>query len=317
MEAILSGQDPRLLVVVGPCSIHDQKAALDYARRLSQLAQELADRLFIVMRCYFEKPRTTVGWTGSIPDPNMDGSGDMKSGLRIARELLLEINALGLPAATEFLDPLVPQYIADLISWAAIGARTTESQTHRMMASGLSMPVGFKNSTDGNEAVAIQAILAARGKHTFLGFDEDGRSAIVSTTGNGSGHVVMRGGKHSPNYHETNIAAAQAALQKAGLPPELMVDCSHANSHKNHERQIEVCREVVRQRAAGNRGLIGLMIESNLFPGRQDIPPGLGPLEGLKYGVSVTDACISWGQTEKLLREAYDRLPGCSIAHPA
>lgn len=308
IEAILESRDSRLLAVVGPCSIHDVAAALEYAGKLRDLSLKLSDRLFIIMRIYFEKPRTTVGWTGLIADPYLDGTGEMDIGLQMARQLLLEINELGLPAATEFLDPLIPQYISDLMSWAAIGARTTESQTHRQMASGLSMPVGFKNSTDGNVKIAVQAMQAARGQHTFVGVNEKGESSIIRTKGNRFGHLVLRGGKDSPNYYEANIAAALIDLKQAGLPPLLMVDCSHANSCKSPDKQLEVCREVVRQRAAGNRGIIGIMIESNLFAGNQEISSGPGEFSQLKYGISVTDACLSWEQTEELLREVYNQL---------
>lgn len=308
IEAILEGRDLRLFVAVGPCSIHDATAVLEYADKLRDLSLKLSDRLFIVMRTYFEKPRTTIGWTGLISDPYLDGSGEIGIGLQLARRLLLGINELGLPTATEFLDPLIPQYIADLVSWAAIGARTTESQTHRQMASGLSMPVGFKNNTDGNVKIAIQAMQAARGCHTFVGVNERGESSIVRTGGNRFGHLVLRGGKDSPNYDEANIAAALLNLKQAGLPPLLMVDCSHANSCKNSDKQLEVCREVVRQRVAGNRGIGGTMIESNLFAGNQEIPSGPSELLQLKYGVSITDACISWAQTEELLRGIYEQL---------
>lgn len=309
VEAILSGSDPRWLVIVGPCSIHHVRAAMQYARKLSNLSQELSDRLLIVMRTYFEKPRTTLGWTGLISDPHLDGSGAMNVGLRRARRLLLAINELGLSTATEFLDPLVPQYIADLVAWAAIGARTTESQTHRQMASGLSMPVGFKNGTDGNVDIAVQAMQAARGRHTFLGFSDRGESAIIKTKGNKFGHIVLRGGKDNPNYHEANIVAALEKLKQVGLPQGLMVDCSHANSRKDPDKQIEVCREVARQRAAGSRGIIGVMLESNLLAGNQDIPP---KPRRPQAKVSVTDACIGWEQTNKLLREIYEQLPGCA-----
>lgn len=312
VAAILDRRDPRFLVIGGPCSIHHTKAAIKYARKLRALSQELSDRLFIVMRTYFEKPRTTLGWTGLISDPYMDGSGAMNTGLSRARRLLLVINELGLPTATEFLDPLVPQYIADLVTWAAIGARTTESQTHRQMASGLSMPVGFKNGTDGNVDIAIQAMQAASGRHTFVGVDERGVSVIVKTKGNGIGHLVLRGGKDRPNYDEANIAAASLNLKRAGLSPALMVDCSHANSRKDHDKQIEVCLEVARQRAAGNRSIIGVMLESNLLAGKQEIPTDPKQLHQLRPRVSVTDACISWEQTEELLRTTYAQLPCCA-----
>ena len=300
---ILQQQDPRLLVVVGPCSIHDERGALEYATKLNTLRQELADRMEIVMRVYFEKPRTTIGWKGLINDPHLDDSQDIEAGLKIARRLLRQIVSLGLPTATEFLDPIVPQYIADLVTWAAIGARTTESQTHREMASGLSMPVGFKNATDGSLQVAIDAMGAARSPHSFLGIDPDGATAIVRTKGNPDGHVVLRGGRTRPNYDAESIRDAEAALQKCGLPPVLMVDCSHANSAKQHARQEDVWRSVVEQRAGGTGSLIGVMIESYLSEGNQPFPK---PVAELQYGVSITDACVSWETTERMLRWGYE-----------
>ena len=305
VQRILRKEDPRLLVVVGPCSIHDPEGALDYARRLARLREELADQFFIVMRVYFEKPRTTIGWKGLINDPRMDGSYDIETGLRKARQLLVAINELGLPAGTEFLDPVVPQYIADLVSWAAIGARTTESQTHREMASGLSMPVGFKNGTDGSLQTAVDAMLSARTAHSFLGIDPDGATSIVRTAGNPFGHVVLRGGRVRTNYDPTSIAEAAATLRAAGLPEELMVDCSHANSGKQHAKQEEVWRSLIDQRLAGSPALIGAMIESYLVEGSQPVPKNLADL---KHGVSVTDACISWEATERILHEAHERL---------
>jgi 3-deoxy-7-phosphoheptulonate synthase len=305
IERILRKEDPRLLVVVGPCSIHDPAGALDYARRLGKLRDELSDQFFIVMRVYFEKPRTTIGWKGLVNDPHMDGSYDIEAGLRQARQLLLQITELGLPAATEFLDPIVPQYIADLVSWAAIGARTTESQTHREMASGLSMPVGFKNGTDGSLQSAVDAMVSARSPHSFLGIDPDGATSIVRTTGNPFGHVVLRGGRVRTNYDPGSIAEAAATLRMAGLPAELMVDCSHANSGKLHARQEEVWRSLIDQRLAGSPALIGVMIESFLHEGAQPLPKNLADL---KYGVSVTDACLSWETTERMLRQAHESL---------
>jgi len=305
VERILRKEDPRLLVVVGPCSIHDPAGALDYARRLVKLRDELADQFFIVMRVYFEKPRTTIGWKGLVNDPHMDGTYDIDAGLRAARKLLLEITELGLPAATEFLDPVVPQYIADLVSWAAIGARTTESQTHREMASGLSMTVGFKNGTDGTLQAAVDAMVSARTPHSFLGIDPDGATSIVRTTGNQFGHVVLRGGRIRTNYDPESIAEAAAALRQAGLPAELMVDCSHANSGKQHAKQEEIWRSLIDQRIAGSPALIGVMIESYLQEGSQPLPKDLADL---KHGVSVTDACISWETTERILRQAHERL---------
>ena len=302
---ILQRKDPRLLVVIGPCSIHDEKGALEYATRLNALRQELADRLEIVMRVYFEKPRTTIGWKGLINDPHLDGSQDIEAGLKIARRLLLNITGLGLPAATEFLDPIVPQYIADLITWAAIGARTTESQTHREMASGLSMPVGLKNSTDGGLQVAIDAMGAARHPHSFLGIDQDGVTSIVRTAGNQDVHLVLRGGRARTNYDAESIRAAAEKLKSENLPAVLMVDCSHANSEKQHARQEDVWRSVIQQRAGGTRSLIGLMVESHLNEGNQPIPKDLADL---CYGVSLTDSCIGWETTERMLRWGYEAL---------
>ena len=300
IQGVLDGTDPRLLVIVGPCSIHDERAAREYAQRLAPLAEELQDRLLIAMRAYFEKPRTTVGWKGLIYDPNLDGSFDIAGGLRRARELLIEVSELGLPIATEFLDPIVPQYLADLIAWTAIGARTTESQTHRQMASGLSMPVGFKNSTDGNIQIAIDAMVAARAPQAFLGIDGDGRACTVFTSGNPDGHIVLRGGSAGPNYSAADVRAVHGQLEAAGLRPQLLVDCSHANSAKDHTRQAIAFRDVFAQRAAGDRGIIGLMLESHLFEGKQSLGDGAE----LSYGVSVTDACIGWDETVELLREA-------------
>ncbi len=311
---ILRQEDPRLLVVIGPCSIHDQKGALDYAQRLSALRREFADRLEIVMRVYFEKPRTTIGWKGLINDPHLDGSQDIETGLKIARKLLLDIVGLGLPTATEFLDPIVPQYLADLVTWAAIGARTTESQTHREMASGLSMPVGLKNNTDGSLQSAIDAIGAARHPHSFLGIDQDGVTSIVRTTGNPHTHVVLRGGRTQTNYDAASIQAAEEKLTLEKLPAVLMVDCSHANSGKRHARQEDVWRSVIQQRLAGTRSLIGLMVESNLNEGSQPIPKNLADL---RYGVSLTDACIGWETTERMLRQGYGALAGIVTPIPA
>ena len=302
---ILQQTDPRLLVVIGPCSIHDEQSALEYAGRLNALREEFADQMEIVMRVYFEKPRTTIGWKGLINDPQLDGSQDIETGLKIARRLLLKITGLGLPAATEFLDPIVPQYIADLISWAAIGARTTESQTHREMASGLSMPVGLKNSTDGSLQVAIDAMGATRHPHSFLGIDQDGATAIVRTTGNPNAHVVLRGGRAMTNYDAASIRAAEEKLMAEKLPPVLMVDCSHANSAKQFARQEDVWHSVIEQRVAGTRSLIGMMVESHLHEGNQ---PMVKPPEQLRYGVSITDSCIGWETTERMLRWGYAEL---------
>ncbi len=302
---ILNQQDPRLLVVIGPCSIHDEKSALEYATRLSKLQKEFADQMEIVMRVYFEKPRTTIGWKGLVNDPHLDGSQDIETGLKIARKLLLQINSLGLPAATEFLDPIVPQYIADLITWAAIGARTTESQTHREMASGLSMPVGLKNATDGSLQVAIDAMGATRHAHSFLGLNEEGVTSIVRTSGNPHAHVVLRGGRAMTNYDAASIAAAEVKLAAEKLPPVLMVDCSHANSEKKFAKQEDVWRSVIAQRAGGTKSLIGLMVESHLNEGNQPIPKNIAEL---RYGVSVTDSCIGWETTERMLRWGYETL---------
>lgn len=301
LQNIIDGLDPRLFVVVGPCSIHDIGAALDYAGRLRRLADEVQDALFVVMRVYFEKPRTTVGWKGLINDPDMDDSCRMEQGIRMARKLLLDLTAMGLPTATEALDPVMPQYMGDLISWTAIGARTTESQTHREMASGLSTPVGFKNGTDGGLQVAVNALKSARQPHHFLGINQDGRPAVIHTRGNAYGHTVLRGGGGRPNYDSVCIRQCEQALEKAGLPARIVVDCSHGNSNKDPSLQPLVARDCVEQVVNGNRSIIGLMLESNLGAGNQDIPADLAQL---RYGVSVTDACIDWETTETLMREA-------------
>lgn len=302
VENILNGTDERLLVIVGPCSIHHVESALDYAKRLSVLRSELRHDLCIVMRVYFEKPRTTVGWKGFINDPHLDDSYDIEHGLYYARKLLIDINAMGLPAATEFLDPITPQYVADVVSWAAIGARTIESQTHRQMASGLSMPVGFKNSTDGRLGVAVDAIRSAMHPHSFLGIDQDGFSSVITTKGNPCGHLVLRGGL-SPNYDADSIAEAEALLEKAGLTQTLLVDCSHANSGKKHAEQLKVWEDILEQKQAGNRSIAGVMIESNICSGNQPFPEDP---EKLRYGVSITDECISWEETERMLRQGAD-----------
>ncbi|WP_244121138.1 3-deoxy-7-phosphoheptulonate synthase [Burkholderia gladioli] len=299
---ILHGRDDRLLLVVGPCSIHDHDQALDYARRLKAAADTLKDELLITMRVYFEKPRTTVGWKGYINDPRLDGSFRINEGLRAARHLLLDINALGLPAATEFLDLLSPQYIADLIAWGAIGARTTESQSHRQLASGLSCPIGFKNGTDGGVQVASDAIVAAASRHAFMGMTKMGMAAIFETRGNDDAHVILRGGKNGPNYDAEHVEACCAVLRKAGLREQVMVDCSHANSNKSHERQIEVAQDLAGQLAQGEQRIVGVMVESHLEAGRQDLTPGVP----LKRGVSITDACLSWAQTEPVLEVLAD-----------
>jgi len=305
VRRILDREDHRLFVVVGPCSIHDLKAAREYAQRLKKLADEVSDTLYLVMRVYFEKPRTTVGWKGLINDPDMDDSFHIEKGLHLARELLREVAELGLPAATEALDPITPQYLSDLITWTAIGARTTESQTHREMASGLSTPVGFKNATDGSLAVAINALHSVSRPHHFLGINQDGQCAVFRTRGNRYGHVVLRGGGGRPNYDSVSVAVCEKALAEAKLPLNIAVDCSHGNSNKDYALQPLVAENCVNQIIEGNRTIVALMLESNLQAGNQPIPQDLSKL---KYGVSVTDACIDWPTTEKLLREARVRL---------
>jgi 3-deoxy-7-phosphoheptulonate synthase len=299
IRAIVAGGDRRLIAVVGPCSIHDPDAALDYARRLADLSRRVADTLLVVMRVYFEKPRTTVGWKGLINDPHLNGTNDMQLGLRIARRLLLEITRLGLPAGTELLDPIVPQYVTDLLSWSAVGARTTESQTHREMASGLSMPIGFKNATDGTLEVALHAMISARHPHTFLGISADGATAMIKTGGNPDRHVVLRGGGSGPNYSPADVARAVEIVASEEVARPVMIDCSHGNSRKDYTRQPAVCREVLTQLEANDGAIMGLLVESNLHPGRQDWVAGTA----LRYGVSITDACIGWEETETLLDE--------------
>ena len=294
---VLRGDDDRLVAVVGPCSIHDHAQAMHYARLLKPLAETLAGELIVVMRVYFEKPRTTVGWKGYINDPRLDGSFRINEGLRLARELLLEINALGLPAGTEFLDLLSPQYVSDLIAWGAIGARTTESQSHRQLASGLSCPVGFKNGTDGGVQIAADALVSAAAPHSFMGLTKMGVAAIFETRGNADGHVILRGGKQ-PNYDAAHVEGACTVLRKAGLREQVMVDCSHANSAKQHRRQTDVAADVAAQLSAGERRIVGVMVESHLHEGRQDLSPGVA----LQPGVSITDACIGWDDTVPLLR---------------
>jgi 3-deoxy-7-phosphoheptulonate synthase len=303
IKRILERADSRLFVVVGPCSIHDPAAALDYGRRLAALAREVEDTLFLVMRVYFEKPRTTVGWKGLINDPDLDDSFQIEKGLRIARKLLLDLNELGLPCGTEALDPITPQYIADLIAWSAIGARTTESQTHREMASGLSMPVGIKNGTDGNRAIAINALVSVSKPHAFLGIDPEGRCALTYTRGNKHAHIVLRGGA-APNYDTVSVALTEEELKKAGLPRTIMIDCSHGNSGKDPARQPLVFADLVHQIVEGNRSIVGAMIESHLEWGNQP----LAEPSKLRYGVSITDACIDWPTTEKALRAARAKL---------
>ena len=299
---VLRGEDHRLVVVVGPCSIHDHAQAIDYAQRLKRAADRLDDALLVVMRTYFEKPRTTVGWKGYINDPHLDGSYAMNEGLERARYLLLEIVEMGLPVGTEFLDLLSPQFISDLVAWGAIGARTTESQSHRQLASGLSCPVGFKNGTDGGVKVAVDAIVAAAAPHAFMGMTKMGQAAIFETRGNADCHVILRGGSQRPNYSAADVAAACAALRKAGLREQVMIDVSHANSEKQHRRQIDVVHEIAERVEAGDHAITGVMIESHLEEGRQDLVPG----QPLRHGVSITDACIGWSQTEPLLAGLAD-----------
>ncbi len=297
---IMAGEDDRLLVIMGPCSIHDPAAALDYARRLKLMRDKYADSLEIVMRVYFEKPRTTVGWKGLINDPYLDETFRIDEGLRIARQLLIDINRIGLPAGSEFLDVISPQYIADLISWGAIGARTTESQVHRELASGISAPIGFKNGTDGNIRIATDAIQAAARGHHFLSVHKNGQVAIVQTNGNKDCHVILRGGK-APNYDAESVGAACRDLEAAGLRPTLMVDCSHANSSKQHQKQIDVAADIANQIATGSRHVFGVMVESHLTAGAQKFTPGVNPIAGLEYGKSITDACIGWDDSERVL----------------
>ena len=305
VNAVLDRQDPRLLVVVGPCSIHDTSAAKDYGERLAALGQEVEDALLLVMRAYFEKPRTTVGWKGLINDPYLDDSFRVSDGLQIARRLLLDLAELGLPLSTEALDPITPQYLQDLISWSAIGARTSESQTHREMASGLSSAVGFKNGTDGSLGAAINAMRSVAKPHRFLGINPAGQVAVIETRGNPNAHMVLRGGANGTNYDRASIRACEAAMRDAGLTPIIMVDCSHANSNKDPSTQPTVAREVLGQIGEGNDSIVGIMLESHIHGGSQRIPDNL---DELRYGVSVTDGCIDWATTEALLREAADAL---------
>jgi 3-deoxy-7-phosphoheptulonate synthase len=309
---VLRGADDRLVVVVGPCSIHDPKAALDYARKLKAVVPELERDLVVVMRVYFEKPRTTVGWKGLINDPHLNESFDINEGLRLARKLLLEINEMGLPCGTEFLDLISPQYIADLVAWGAIGARTTESQSHRQLASGLSCPVGFKNGTDGNLRIAVDAIKAAAARHHFVSITKSGHVAVFKTAGNEDCHVILRGGRQ-PNYDATSVNAACGELAAAGLRQQVMIDLSHANSGKQYQRQLAVGHDVAAQLAEGDKRIMGVMIESHLNPGRQDLQPD----KALAYGVSVTDACIGWDETAPLLRQLAEAVRARRVAQPS
>ncbi|HTY20836.1 MAG TPA: 3-deoxy-7-phosphoheptulonate synthase [Geobacteraceae bacterium] len=307
IKNILHGRDPRLMVVLGPCSIHDPKSALDYASRVARLSETLSDQLFLIMRVYFEKPRTTIGWKGLINDPDMNGSHLISKGLGIARDLLCRMIDLKLPVATEMLDPITPEYLADMLCWGAIGARTVESQTHRELASGLSFPIGFKNSTDGNLQIAIDAMIAALHPHSFLGINREGLTSIIQTTGNPDVQIVLRGGK-KPNYFPEDIVKTEELMKKNNLFPSIMVDCSHANSEKNHEKQPQVLNNVIDQIVDGNRSISGVMIESFIEGGNQPIPKDLSHL---KYGLSITDKCIDWNTTERILLEAHARLKKC------
>lgn len=302
---ILKGNDDRLLAIVGPCSIHDTEAAMEYAEKLNLLRIKYADRLYIIMRVYFEKPRTTIGWRGLIVDPHLDDSYHIGEGLQNARNLLLKINSIGLPAGSEMLDPIVPQYLADLVAWSAIGARTTESQTHREITSGLSMPVGFKNATDGSIQTAVDGMKSSRFPHSFIGIDQEGKTCIFTTKGNGNSHLILRGGRRGPNYYEESIEEAERIMLAANLNPAVIVDCSHANSGKKFERQERVLRDVIDQKVRGRESIKGFMLESNLFEGSQKIT---GSKNDLKYGVSITDECIGWKETEDLLSTVWKKL---------
>jgi len=302
IRSILRGHDDRLVVVVGPCSVHDTTAALEYADRLAPLAEELSKDLLVVMRVYFEKPRTTVGWKGLINDPDLDGSYKINKGLRLGRQLLCDVTAKGLPAGCEFLDTITPQFTADLVSWGAIGARTTESQVHRELSSGLSMPVGFKNGTDGNLQIAIDAVGASSRPHSFPGVTKQGLAAIIRTTGNSACHIILRGAAAGPNYSKEHVTAASAGLTKAGVVSRVMIDMSHGNSQKKHENQPKVCDDICGQIRAGSDNIFGVMIESNINAGAQKLNPGVTDVKSLKYGVSVTDACVSWETTVDMLK---------------
>ncbi len=305
IKDILDGKDSRKFIIVGPCSIHDVKAALEYAEKLKTLAEKVKDKLLILMRVYFEKPRTTVGWKGLINDPDLDGSFNLEKGLLTARSLLIQIAELRLPAATEALDPVTPQYLSDLISWAAIGARTIESQTHREMASGLSMPVGFKNGTDGNIQVALDAIQSANKSHHFLGVNQVNQICTFKAKGNGYGHIILRGGSDQPNFDAATVTWVEKKLKELNLPQRIVIDCSHGNSYKNHKLQATIFNNVLQQIADGNKSIVGIMLESNLYEGNQKIPT---ELQKLKYGVSVTDKCIGWEETEEIILSAHKRL---------
>jgi 3-deoxy-7-phosphoheptulonate synthase len=305
VKDILEGRDDRLIVIAGPCSIHDEGLALDYAEKLCALSKEVQDRLLVIMRVYFEKPRTTVGWKGLLYDPQLNDSFDIEQGLEVARSILIKVADMGMFSGTEFLDPIVPQYLSDLVSWGTIGARTTESQIHRQMASGLSMPVGFKNGTDGNTQIAVDAVVSSRSPHGFLGLDSQGRTSIVKTSGNPNGHLVLRGGSKGPNYSSTYVQDARLQLEGAGIVPNIVIDCSHGNSNKDHTKQGAAFKEVVSQKAQGSSSVVGTMLESNINEGSQKLT---GDPSALAYGVSITDACINWNETTELLHWAYETL---------
>lgn len=302
VKNILDKKDNRLLAIMGPCSIHNVDEALAYAEKLVKIREEVKDKLCVIMRVYFEKPRTTIGWRGLIVDPDLNGSYDMEKGLKTARELLIKINEMGLPVGTEVLDPIVPQYIAELISWSAIGARTTESQTHREITSGLSMPVGFKNSTDGSLEIAVNALSASLHPHSFIGIDQEGRTCLFKSKGNPYGHVILRGGSHGPNYYEECVEDAEELISKINVDPSVIIDCSHANSGKKHEKQMRVLKSVIRHKLGGHNSVVGFMVESNLEAGSQKIT------DNLQSGVSITDACVGWDETAYMLKYAADHL---------
>ena len=306
LHDILSGEDDRFVIIVGPCSIHDTKAGLDYAKRLKPLAEKYSDKLLVLMRVYFEKPRTTIGWKGLVYDPDLNGTFDMISGLKKARKFLLDIAEIGLLSGTEFLDPITPQYFGDLISWGAIGARTSESQTHRQLASGLSMPIGFKNGTGGSIQLAVDGIISSNSKHGFLGVDRSGKASIITTSGNKDAHLILRGGNDKPNYDKQSVSDAVTKLRDSGANTSIIIDCSHANSFKDHTKQPSVFNEIINQRISGNKNIIGLMLESNIYSGNQKLDES-NP-KNLQYGISITDACIGWKETEKLLEEAYTNI---------
>ncbi len=305
IQKIISGEDERLLLLVGPCSIHDTKAGIEYAKKLKKFSENVKENIFIVMRVYFEKPRTTIGWKGLINDPDLNGTFNIPKGINMARQVLSEITDIGLPTATEFLDPFTPQYIGDLVSWGAIGARTAESQTHRQMASGLSMPIGFKNGTGGSVQLAIDGMIACEGQHAFLGIDHEGKTSVVVTNGNKANHIILRGGASGANYDEESVKNAQQLLVKNNLKPNIVVDCSHGNSNKDHNRQPIVFDNVINQITSGNKNIIGIMLESNLNPGSQSLNSDITSLE---YGVSITDKCVGWEKTEEIILQANEQL---------